>query len=209
MNVGFALGLGAVTTLGACMLKEQSEEGQARRPLGCKCRAKMDPTFEMNGHEIGCPYHDYLEELEEQRAMRGARRNSRAPQALRLQTFNSSPFGASYKPAYNMGRSSPAYGMGQLTIPPGVNCQRTREGGMICSDGTGFPPNCTQCPGPNYPGTAAKAERINPVTGILELIDVPPPPATGGGAAAGGQIGGIPLVPLAIGGGLLALLLLS
>lgn len=60
--------------------------------------------------------------------------------------------------------------------PAGLNCQATQDGGMICSDGTPFPPGCPKMPNANYPGVAQYRQEGN------LLYPIPPPPP--GGAAA-------------------------
>lgn len=210
MDIGLAIGLGAASALAASALREENGYSGA---LGCKCRAKMDATFEDDSSpSIGCGMHVSYDEEDEEIRLRG--RGSSLPGS---RPFKAGPFGmgstigpvaiAARKPY--VARRPRLSGDGP--VPPGYNCQATQEGGVICSDGTGFPPGCPKCPAPNYPGVAEKR-----VVGS-QIIDVPPPwpegsPYATPGAvttAAPASVGGIPIVPLAIGGGLLALLLLS
>jgi len=190
MNLAIALGAGAVGAVLGCALRDEKEEEKSDL-MGCKCRAKMDSTFEMEGHELGCPYHDALREEEDQLYGRARPQGARLPGA---RPFSSGMFmGLARRPV-----GTNPYLSGDQPVPPGYNCQATQEGGVICSDGTGFPPGCPKCPTTNYPGVAEKK-----VVGS-QIIDVPPP-----WPSAGGDVAGIPVVPLAIGAGVLALILFA
>lgn len=197
MNIGLALGAGLGTALAACAIRD---EEKLKGSLGCKCREKMDATFEddsSTGH-LGCPFHD---EEKEEVELRGRTRSGFPG----MQPLKPGPFSAFAARARQVrprmsGRLRRRMD-GDGPVPPGYNCQATQEGGVICASATetvGFPPGCPKCPTPNYPGVAAKQTVGN------TIIDVPPPPP-----GAGGEVAGIPILPLAIGGGILALLLLS
>lgn len=56
-----------------------------------------------------------------------------------------------------------------IPTTPGLNCQRTPEGGVICSDGSYFPPGCPT-PKITTPGVATY-DRSN---GLVRSV-VPPP----------------------------------
>jgi len=184
MDIGFALGAAAVGALMGCGIHAEEEEEKLLHGMGCKCRKGMDPTYQdgLEGPRVGCGGTPVVDEQEEERRAR----------ALRSRYPLNGPFSRRLA--------------GNGPVPPGYNCQATQEGGVICSDGTGFPPGCPKCPAPNYPGVADKR-----VVGNM-IVDVPPPWPAGSAAAPAGaatESGGIPIVPLAVGGGILALLLLS
>lgn len=53
---------------------------------------------------------------------------------------------------------------------PGLNCQRAPNGGVICSDGTYFPPGCTNIPPITTPGVTTYVRN----NGSVSLAKPPP-----------------------------------
>jgi len=91
----------------------------------------------------------------------------------------------------------PIKNLGQTKIPqtcpavpkdPNLNCQRTPDGGVICSDGTYFPPGCTTLPMITTPGVTGYDRSRGSAT------FQPPPPFS-----LGEQTGeGFPYLPVGI-----------
>lgn len=52
----------------------------------------------------------------------------------------------------------------------GLNCQRTPEGGVLCSDGTYFPPGCANVPPITTPGVTT----YDRSGGVVKLATPPP-----------------------------------
>ena len=64
--------------------------------------------------------------------------------------------------------------LGGLPVPPGMCCQATPDGGAICSNGQGFPPDCPNKPEPNLPGVAQYVQQGG------SLVPRTPAPAVNG-----------------------------
>lgn len=71
----------------------------------------------------------------------------------------------------------PVQNLGQLpptcpSIPsaPDLNCQKTPNGGVLCSDGTYFPPGCTKLPPITTPGVTTYVRS----PGSVQLKTPPP-----------------------------------
>jgi hypothetical protein len=71
-------------------------------------------------------------------------------------------------PVSNLGQARPAC----PAVPKSstLNCQRTPEGGVLCSDGTYFPPGCTNLPPITTPGVAPYVRS----PGTISLVAPPP-----------------------------------
>lgn len=81
---------------------------------------------------------------------------------------------------------------------PTLNCMRDARGNTLCSDGKRYPPGC-----PNTPPEQYFTPGITPdVTTGSQIEGQQPAPRAAG--SAGGASSGFPLVPVAVGGGLLA-----
>lgn len=228
MNLGTALGVGLGAALATCALRDEEEEKLDGSGIGCKCRAKMDSTFEddsMSGASVGCAFHSSSSD-DEEIELRGRTRSGFPG----MQPFKPGPFAGFSARAGQVrprmsGRLAHRHTLGQTT-PGNWNCQQTSNGQKICrggpncgvnkrcasntlltgspaaADGTPCdyfqaPADCHTCPPNNVPGIAADQD----IGGILTPVNPSCP--------GGGSIAGIPIVPLAIGGGILALLLLS
>ncbi len=88
-------------------------------------------------------------------------------------------------PVMNLGASAACP---EIPKTPGLNCQRTPEGGVICSDGTYFPPGCSNTPPITSQGVATYVR----TPGSISLATPPP-------YDLGQETGeGFPYIPVAI-----------
>jgi hypothetical protein len=84
-------------------------------------------------------------------------------------------------------------------VPAGLCCQATEDGGAICSNGQGFPPDCPNKPEPNVPGVAQYIQQEG------YIVPKPPPAPVNGvcgeapkaPAKPGEEGGGLPLLGIA------------
>lgn len=70
----------------------------------------------------------------------------------------------------NLGQAAVLPACPEVPSSKGLNCQKTPEGGTLCSDGTYFPPNCAKVPPITTPGVTTYVRSGGSVT-----LATPPP----------------------------------